>query len=448
MLLSSIDLYLVPSPGAPEELMATIQPCVKHDTNPDVTVSTKIEMVWNELIKDQSRKNKVTLEGYTRDGWAWKPNSDAWTAIKVSNIGDNRKKRKLQQFVQYLKERQKSAIGRFGSVGVFVVSYVQSTSKSNSNAEDMDQMECRIALDCTSIPSCSLRPIDQPRVLSSPGAIDIPPSSSAGYRLPNEGPAKSQASSKEEHSLNNTKRKGGGFLGKLVGAQQRTNEHVVASRQQRPSAKVLAQQSHPGANTPSELLTRSTDSFSNSILKSAQEVIANFRQECQNKMLNFDLADDEMLQIPIVLKDYIQQVVDDERARISMDVLKYIVYEAAEEVNEEWVAYKEPSEFMDDITIAVYKEGAAPEHVLEDIQQAELPDEIRAQQRALQEQRTKLMQQAEMKHKQQLDQQIYVIDDDPEDDLEALNTKKRDRRTIEDYEREKREQQNSKRSRP
>jgi hypothetical protein len=446
MLLSSIDLYLIPSPGAPEELMATIQPCINHDANPDVRA--KMEMVWNEVIQNQSRKKKVTLEGYTRDGWAWKPNSDAWTTVNVVNIADNRKKGKLQQFVMYLKERQKSAYGRFGSVGVFVVSYVQSASKTSSNVEVVDQMNCRIATDCTAIPSCSLRPIQQPLMSSSPGALDISSASRAGDRSSNGGPIKSQSSSTAESSVNNTKRKGGGFLGKLVGAQQRTNEHVVASKQPPPSKRVLPQNSLVGANNTTKVFTSSTETFSNSILKSAQEVISNFRQECHDQMLNFDLSEEEVLHIPIVLKDYIQQVVDDERARISMDVLKYIVYEAAEEVNEEWVAYKVPSEFMDDITIAIYKEGAAPEHVLEDIQQAELPDEIRAQQRALQEQRTKFMQQAEMKQKQQLDQQIQVNEDDSEDDLEALNTKKRDRRTIEDYEREKREQQNPKRSRP
>jgi hypothetical protein len=124
-----------------------------------------------------------------------------------------------------------------------------------------------------------------------------------------------------------------------------------------------------------------------------------------------------------------------------MDILKYIVYEAAEEINEEWVAYKEPSEFMDEIIIIIYKEGAAPDHVLDDMHQAELPDEIRGQQRAIQEQRAKAMQQAELKHKQQLDQQILANNGggDFDDDFEVLNTKKRDRRTIEDYERGKRD---------
>jgi hypothetical protein len=250
-----------------------------------------------------------------------------------------------------------------------------------------------------------------------------------------------------DHAMSDKKRKNGGLLGKLLGAQQRTNEHVIASKQQRPSTQAFPRNIHPEASRTSEDFIQSTEPLSNSLLKSAQETIANFRQECHDQMLNFDISEDELLRIPIVLKDYLQQVVEDERTRISMDVLKYIVYEAAEEINEEWVAYKEPSEFMDDITISIYKEGAAPEHVLDDIRQAEVPDEIRGQQRAIQEQRTKSILQAEMKQKQQLEQRIFVNDGDSEDDLEVLNTNKRDRRTIEDYEREKREQRNTKRSR-
>lgn len=430
-LLSSVDLYLIPSQGAPEELMATIQPHFDRTANPEDR--SKADTAWNALIlQNHNRRKKITLEGYTRDGWAWKPNSGLWTTVQVINTGDNRKKRKLHQFVQYLKERQKSAFGRFGSVGVLVVSYVQ-TTPSNS-IEEIDQMDCRIAIDCTKIPGCSLRPVAQPN-----REIDRPSNGRAETSQAKSVPTAAT-------NLNASKRKSGGFLGKLVGAQQRTNEHVVASKQQRPLAKVVPRLEASKASD--DVLPQSTAAFSSSILKSAQEVIASFRQECHDQMLNFDISENEILHIPIVLKDYIQQVDEEEHARITMDILKYIVYEAAEEVNEEWVAYKEPSEFMDEIMITIYKEGAAPEHVLEDIHQAEIPDEIRGQQRAIQEQRTKSVQQAEMKQKQHLDHQIYANEDDSGDDLEALNTKKRDRRTIEDYEREKREQQNVKRSRP
>lgn len=121
-----------------------------------------------------------------------------------------------------------------------------------------------------------------------------------------------------------------------------------------------------------------------------------------------------------------------------MEVLKYIIYEQAEEVNEEWIASKEPSEFLDEVTICIYKEGEAPEDVLEDMNKAELPDEVRGQQRALQEQLLKAEQQRSLKlekfkQKAALQQQNAAAG---EQDFAVLNSQKRDRRTIEDYERE------------
>ena len=119
-----------------------------------------------------------------------------------------------------------------------------------------------------------------------------------------------------------------------------------------------------------------------------------------------------------------------------MEILKYMVYEAAEEVNEEWVAHKEPSEFMDEVVIAVYKEGAAPPEVLEEINKGEMPDEVRGQQRAVQEERARQMNQAEQKKARELELQAHNYGFEG-GDAAALNQNKRDRRTIEDYEREK-----------
>ena len=41
------------------------------------------------------------------------------------------------------------------------------------------------------------------------------------------------------------------------------------------------------------------------------------------------------------------------------------------EVNDAWIAHKEPSEFIDQVTICIYKEGAAPPEVLEEVNQGE-----------------------------------------------------------------------------
>jgi hypothetical protein len=47
--------------------------------------------------------------------------------------------------------------------------------------------------------------------------------------------------------------------------------------------------------------------------------------------------------------------------------------------------------FMDDVVILVYKEGAAPDDVLEELNQGELPEEVRGQQRAIQEAQARLV---------------------------------------------------------
>ena len=439
--IAKIPIHIIPSPNAPDEFMATIQPLItsNHSDND----RKKVETVWNTMISEirSTKPNanmKIVLEGYNRDGWSWKPNADHWVTMTVVNHHENQKKKKLESFVKYLKERQKSAYGRFGSFGVFVVSYVQSrnTNHGIDNAAVVDQMECRISTDLRSIPNCTLVPLlPQSHDRSTP---------STAAPAQHDGNQRSTTTTTAPAPTIVKKGGGGGFLGKLVGAQQRTNEHVVASKQ--PSARKIKQLPQSAGNDGCDAsrsanrgvdtlpTSNSSSSTTSSVrTKSAQEVIADFRQECHDKMLNFDLSEDEMIQVPIILKDYTQLVVNEEdKLKISMDVLKYIVFEAAEEVNEEWVAHKEPSEFMDEVIISIYKEGAAPDDVLEDINHAELPDEIRGQQRAIQEQRNK-----QISSKTNSAQPVMQFDEEY-DDVEVLNTKKRDRRTIEDYEREKR----------
>jgi hypothetical protein len=93
------------------------------------------------------------------------------------------------------------------------------------------------------------------------------------------------------------------------------------------------------------------------------------------------MADDEVLRVPIAVNEQLKWLAtDEEKAGITINVIKYVVCEAAEEVNEEWATRKEPSEFMDEVVIAVFKEGAAPPDVLKEFNKGELPDEIRGQQ--------------------------------------------------------------------
>jgi hypothetical protein len=162
------------------------------------------------------------------------------------------------------------------------------------------------------------------------------------------------------------------------------------------------------------------------------------------------LIDDVVTKIKVSVNEQSAGLPASDKANVKMEVLKYMVYEAAEEVNEEWIAFKEPSEFLDEVIISIYKEGAAPPEVMEEINKGELPDEIRGQQQAAMQERQRQVAYQEQKQKSKLESEairsLRANDDEDEgDELEALNTNKRDRRSIADYEKEKRE--NAKKSR-
>jgi len=248
-----------------------------------------------------------------------------------------------------------------------------------------------------------------------------------------------------------------GLLGNLLQGARRTNEHVIAAtapssnRQQRiPSSGGGSNNIENGTNTTTATATTGdyndhddnadgTTTTSTTTTpgntKTGQQVIAEFREKMEQEMLDFDASGETTLKIPISLAEMTQGLVTQaEKQKVTMEVLKYIVYEQAEEINEEWVAAKEQSEFMDEITIAIYKEGHAPQEVLEDLNKGDLPDEIRGQQRAIQAETQKRMEQQEAKlqHKRmtQAHKSAHEVD------LAQLNTEKRDRRTIEEIQRD------------
>jgi hypothetical protein len=378
------------------KLMVTPQPGAKPEYIDDIRLvddSPALLAIWqNNLPSDQ-----ITLEAYSKDSWAWKPGSDWITLTVESGTGRN----KLPGFCDYLKQRQKSAFARFPPTGIFVISYIQPKS-----TPDAFRMQCRVAIDLSRIPNCNLKPLT---VLK---AAIKPPSTSVG-----------------------PPRKGGGLLAKLVGAQERTNHHVAMASTKKKADAAPVNAAVEGASTKPSSVTKRT----------AAEVFSAFRQTMQDKMLDFDLDEsEEVLRVQVSLAEHVAGLSDEDKGRVTMEVLKYMVYEAAEEVNEEWIAHKEPSEFMDEVTIAIYKEGAAPDNVLEEVNKGELPDEVRGQQRAIQEERNRQVNKAENRTSQLVEADAHrQLDDGDEEDLAVLNTAKRDRRTIEDYEREKKRSRGS-----
>lgn len=186
-------------------------------------------------------------------------------------------------------------------------------------------------------------------------------------------------------------------------------------------------------------------------LKTSGQVLAEFRQEMEQQMLDFDISSEPMLKVKIDLRSKLKLLSDQEQqqGRVTMEILKYIIYEQAEEVNDEWIAQKEQSEFLDEVVIAIYKQGQAPPDVMEDANKGDLPDEIKGQQRAMMQQQQKSEQMRSQKNSEALqkaalkDHEQAMQGEDGDDNFAALNQNKRDRRTIEEIQLDK----NSKRQR-
>eukprot|EP00797_Seminavis_robusta_P030904 Sro659_g182820.2 (319) ;mRNA; f:801-1757 len=294
---------------------------------------------------------------------------------------------KLPGFLKYLKDRKKSAYGRFGDNkgAMWVISYIQKTGES---------MECRFAWDLTTIPGI---PMKQP--------VAAPPPKPAAPAAP----AKASI------------RKGkAGLLGKLVSSQKRTNAHVIVANKKPQQPATQQNNADEGENSGPK--------------KTAQQVMAEFRQEMEQKFLDFDIASDSVLRVEIKLSEYQKDLATtDDMQKVTMSILRYMVEEAAEEVNEEWIAHKEPSEFTDEITIAVYKEGEAPPEVVEELNRGELPDEIKGKAQAMQANQQKAEEQKA--HKAQMEMQKKALQAKANNNVKELNQNKRDRRTVEELQR-------------
>jgi hypothetical protein len=396
-----IELRLVPGPGAKPEFLAVVE--LKDAGRPpppsfDVFQSDRVAI--------------IVLEGYTRDAWAL-DTATKWEVFQVTSV-DGRNK--MPGFVNHLRERKKTAFGRMPDGRVWVVPHKQMSSTT---------LTCRIAA-IPKIPNCPLKPLPAGAAAAKPQAAAPPQQAAAAAAPP---PA-------SNNNTNTKKKKGFGFLGNLVGAQKRTNQQVetVTVKKSLPAETTTAGGDASSSSSTAAGAAAQPGGGTTEELKTAGQVLAEFRQEMEQQMLDFDIAPDVCLKVKIDVGSKLKLLTDAEKqsGRITMEILKYIVYEQAEEVNEEWIAHKEQSEFMDEVTIAIYKEGEAPPEVMEDINKAELPDEVRGQQLAIQQEQQKARLQREQKLAKFKQAQALKATDE---DFAVLNTKKRDRRTIEDYQR-------------
>jgi len=373
--MKQVTLFLIPTPGAKPEFLATV------------------EAEW----KSTQLPSKINLEGYTRESWAWKPNPNAWTEVVVTSV-DGRNK--LPGFVEYLKGRQKCAFGRFSANTVLAVSYIQ----KNDASIDKNEMSIRICMDMGKLENCPLYKGNKQKTATTS----------------NGNPAAS-------------KPKKSGILGNLLGAQNRINSHMANVAKQKEAPAPAGPVAHDAAANSTEQQSPPQQQQIEEA-RTSQQVLAEFREKMEQEMLDFDSCSETVVKVKIVLSDMQKGLNDEDKARINMDVLRYIVYEAAEECNEDWVAHNEPSEFLDESVVAIYKDGHAPEEALEELNRVELTEDMIGEQRAMQEQQRKKASEEnrniEAVHKKALEE------DADQHGVEALNTNKRDRRTASDFQSE------------
>ncbi|KAL3785296.1 hypothetical protein ACHAW5_008328 [Stephanodiscus triporus] len=198
--------------------------------------------------------------------------------------------------------------------------------------------------------------------------------------------------------------KGVGLLGNLLGAQRRTEDHLDMVR-----AKKASRDSSFDAGTGAA-----------GCINAFRAKVSSDLEAFKNDRTSFSTK------VHIELSSLVRSVPPDERDGVTMDVFRFAVYEQVEEVGmDRWVAAREPSEFMDECVITVYKEGHCPKEVLEDMNRGELPDEIKGQARHIVESQSRAVQRKEKK----MDERM--VKDSTAEDVVVLNTNKRDRRTLE-----------------
>jgi hypothetical protein len=348
---------------------------------------------------------EITLDRYTRDPWSvLEPsNEKIWKSCWFQSIDD---KKRLPGFLKFLTNRKKAAFGLFQSphpdevtgdlnTAVFLVPYQQPIFPIDS--QDRSKSDLIFVKYCLDE---SLTEAGQ----SKPKPKQIMQAQQQKMQRPNRQSQK-QSSSTSATAKGAICGGGSGLLGNLLGATQRTNHHLdtVPARKKEKQISLI-------------------DTLSSG------QVVNKFREKVEQILKDFGSSKKTEVMISISMADITREMTSmEEKAKVSLKVLEFVVNEAVEEINEEWTPYKEPGEFMDEANVVVYKAGFCPPEVMEDLNRGELPDEVKQEQRAMREAREREVQKKlrMLEEKNQKNASKHV-------GASMLNTAKRDRRSIEE----------------
>lgn len=402
--MNETTIMLTPSPGVKPEFLATVEPAPASITSSSQSFSLPFELV---------------LDGYTREPWSSgthksspEDTSGNWkTGYLLSTDGRNR----LPGFLKYLRDRKKACIAKFklnesttaSTRAVLVVPFDPPTIPLGQLPAGVDKSQLLY-----------VKYLADDRVLNRGKKPAIDPNKQLQMKHQKQKEKQRQqqqqqqqrqkqmAQKSKSQTTSSSKKIGGGMLGSLLGAQQRTDNHLDVVRGKR----------------------RNND-LAPDLTSGAAGAITSFREKVAVDLEQFKSDNGTFAtKVSISLASLQKSVPMDERDKVTMDVFKYVVYEQVGELGvDKWIAAKEPTEFIDEVVIAVYKEGHAPADVLEDINKADLPDELRGLTRHMAESQSKTAQRKDKRSSEVIMKQNIV----GEDNVVVLNTNKRDRRTLE-----------------
>ncbi|KAL7455853.1 hypothetical protein ACHAWC_007367 [Mediolabrus comicus] len=405
--MNETTIMLTPSPGVKPEFLATVEPLsMKSSSSQQQQLSLPFELV---------------LDGYTREPWSSgmnndvKDNSISWkTAYLLSTDGRNR----LPGFLKYLRDRKKACIAKFtdstaSTKAILVVPFDPPPIPLEQLPDGVDKNQLMY-----------VKYLADERVLKGKPPItkDVEQLNHKEKQIQQQKKIQQQQQKQQQkqqkqpqqhrkqavipQSISSTKGIGGGILGKLMGAQQRTDNHLDVVRKKR----------------------RNND-LAPDLTSGAAGAITSFRERVATDLEKFKSDKNTFVtKVSISLAALTNEVPIDERDKVTMDVFKYVVYEQVEELGmDRWVAAKEPTDFVDEAIIAVYKEGHVPADVLEDLNKADVPDEVKGLSRHIADTQSKTAQRKDKRNSEVIMRQNAV----GEDNVVVLNTNKRDRRTLE-----------------
>ena len=354
---------------------------------------------------------EITLDRYTRDPWSVlnPPNEKVWTSCWFKSI-DNKKN--LPGFLQFLSQRGKAAFGKFESPhpdevtgdinkAVFLVPFQQPPPPADSDGADAGSKD-----DFIFVKYCLDERLTKVTISKKPTSGQM---MQMQQQRTQQRPNHSQQQVPKSIGVGSS-----GLLGNLLGKSQRTNQHLD-SVPQRKKEKQMNQ----------------IDTLSSG------QVITKFRDKVEQMFKELESSTNTEVKISISMADLTREMTSmEEKEKVTLKVLEFVVNEAVEDINEdineEWTPYKEPGEFMDEANIIVYKTGHVPAEVMEDLNRGEIPDEMKQQQRAMRE----AMEREENKKLKTLQRHNLKKAAGEHAGISMLGTNRRDRRSIEEIQKD------------